>query len=578
MIRFKDPALNKKKLLRFVDQIPTSYLMQETDEREKLDFRYVLNLYRGNYLKCEEEFAGDCSPVSLKWRIVMIMHRSLLRIGSTLPLILLLLYSLSACNAPGPTRPATPVAPSLTSTPFPGSSCLQQEKSPYQNIQVSRGQYQAYSEPMLAQNPKNPLHLVGGSKFFTDLARYRFQVGAFSSFDGGCTWQEGGVIPGFTDTLLTSDPTFAFGINNEVYAAYLFSGTGAQGENGIAVSTSVDGGKTFDAPVIVHRNKTAAEAFDDKPWIAVDHSGGKYNGTIYIAWSYDHNGECGAGNFCSEALGFSRSIDNGKTFSLMRTVEGNAPFCTNRAKGRPLNSTRCDAVQGVVPVVLPDGTLVIATPYIDLMSGPIPTRLIATTSPDHGNTWTPPVLIATIRDIAGNFPPDRYRNISLPALACDPRTGQLYITWADKRNGDADILLATSTDKGKSWSSPLRVNDDPLRNNANQFQPQLAVAPNGVVSISFFDTRLDARHRLIDLYLAQSIDKGKSFLKNMRITTQSWNPAIGAPTDLYGSQFIGDYQGLTADNAFVHPFWNETRTGRQDIFTAAIPSARPPSG
>jgi hypothetical protein len=60
-------------------------------------------------------------------------------------------------------------------------------------------------------------------------------------------------------------------------------------------------------------------------------------------------------------------------------------------------------------------------------------------------------------------------------------------------------------------------------------------------------------------------------LKNLRITTQSWNPAVDAPVDEYGSQFIGDYQGLSADNYFVHPFWNDTRTGAQEIFTAAVP-------
>jgi hypothetical protein len=30
------------------------------------------------------------------------------------------------------------------------------------------------------------------------------------------------------------------------------------------------------------------------------------------------------------------------------------------------------------------------------------------------------------------------------------------------------------------------------------------------------------------------------------------------------------YQGLAADNTFVHPFWNDARTGKQEIFTAAI--------
>jgi len=259
----------------------------------------------------------------------------------------------------------------------------------------------------------------------------------------------------------------------------------------------------------------------------------------------------------------------------MRLVEGNAPFCTNATTGRPAHSTRCDAAQGAIPVVAPDGTLAVAFPYIDLMSGHIPTRLLVTTSPDGGTTWNTPVFIATIHDIAGRFPPERYRTLSLPAFACDPKTGQLYLTWSDKGNGDADILLTTSKDHGQSWTTPIRVNDDPLRNGANQFQPQMVVAPGGVVSISFFDTRNDAQHRLIDVYLAQSINKGASFLKNVRVTMQSWDPAVDAPIDGAGQQFIGDYQGLAADDHFAHPFWNDTRTGKQEIFTAAVASARP---
>ena len=103
----------------------------------------------------------------------------------------------------------------------------------------------------------------------------------------------------------------------------------------------------------------------------------------------------------------------------------------------------------------------------------------------------------------------------------------------------------------------------------------MVVAPDGVVSISFFDTRLDPQHKRIDVFLAQSVDAGASFLKNVRVTTQSWDPAVGAPTDEYGNSFIGDYQGISADNHFVHPFWNDTRTGQQEAFTAAVPSAQP---
>jgi BNR repeat-like domain len=482
------------------------------------------------------------------------------------------------CCACGPTtNDITPKATPVPAYTIPGGGeCVklgQHVHAPFTNVRVSHDTYLAHSEPMLAENPKNQLNLVGGSKFFTDPAHYKFQIGYFSSFDGGCTWTDGGVLPGFAKNETTSDISFAFGNHNDVYAAELYEKGGAEGKSGISVSKSTDGGKTFGNPVSVFEAKPD-QVFSDKPWIAVDQTVGRFSGYIYVVWSYDHNTTCGGINSCSEELAFSRSSDGGKSFSHVRLVEGNAPFCTNPANGRPAGSMKCDGAQGATPVVGPDGTLYVATPYIDVMGGRIPTKLMITTSSDSGNTWTRPVLIAAIHDISGPFPPEKYRNLSLPAFGCDVRSGQLYITWSDKGKRDADILFSTSRDHGQTWSTPNRINDDAPGNGANQFQPQLAVASDGVVAITFFDTRNDPRHKLIDVYLAYSADHGVSFLKNTRVTTQSWDPALDAPIDEYGSQFIGDYQGLAIDDHFAHPFWNDTRTGAQEIFTAAVPNAQ----
>ncbi len=449
----------------------------------------------------------------------------------------------------------------------------QHPRSPYTNIQVSHDSYKAHSEPMLVEDPGNPLHLVGGSKFFTDPAHYKFQIGFYSSFDGGCTWQDGGILPGFSATGLTSDVSFAFGPHNTVYATVLKTDQAKNPhESGISVSISHDGGKSFGLPVNVFDDRTG-RSFSDKPWMTVDQTRGIHSGTIYVVWSYDHGRSCGGAGFCQQELAFSRSTDGGKTFSPLRTIEGSAPFCTDDVPGRAKGSTTCDEALGATPAVEPDGTLVVAFAYVDQVPR-APTSMLVVSSPDGGTTWTPPVQAAKIHDIQGTFPPEKYRNESLPAFTCDPQTDRLYLAWADKGTRDADILLVTSNDHGQTWSTPLRVNDDPLHNGANQFQPQLAVAPNGVVSVSFFDTRLDPKHRLIDVYLAQSIDSGITFLKNIRVTTQSLNPALGAPIDENGLQFIGDYQGLAADNAFVHPFWNDMRTGSQQIFTTAMPSTQ----
>jgi hypothetical protein len=495
---------------------------------------------------------------------------------------LCLLPLLAACTSQASghiTRPAispTPVRYSLAH----GGICARlgvHPQPPYINIRVSHDAYLAHSEPMLVENPRNPLNLVGGTKFFSDPGHYRFQIGYFRSLDGGCTWQDGGVFPGFSRSETTSDITFAFGLHNDVYALVLnTSSTQGNGESGVSVLTSHDGGRSFGRPVSVF-DDTSGKTFSDKPWIAVDHSAGPRSGTVSVVWSYDHRGFCGAGNFCSQELAFSRSTDGGRSFSPVRFVEGQAPFCSNPARQRPTGSTLCDGVLGATPVVLPDGSLAVVFLYMDVMStGHIASRLVVVRSPDGGDHWNTPVLVAVVHDIPGLFRPERYRNSSLPAFACDPRTGQLYVTWADESSKDADILFATSTDHGQNWTAlPIRVNDDLSADGVNQFQPQIAIAPDGVVSITFFDTRIDPRHRFIDVFLAQSTDHGASFLPNLRVTTQNWDPAVGAPVDGNGLQFIGDYQGLSADDTFVHPFWNDTRTGGQEIFTAAVPSVLP---
>ena len=507
-------------------------------------------------------------------------------------ILTVIIFAIAGCSLP--TIGVTAIPTPIYTVPH-GGACVtlgDNPRPPYLNVQTTHDTFLDHSEPEIAQNPNNPLNLVGGSKFFTDPAHYTFKIGSMTSFDGGCTWTDNGVLPGYANEPSVSDISFAFGTHNDVYASVL--NTDNVNESGLSVSTSLDGGKTFGQPVSVYDDKTG-KVFSDKPWIAVDTTNGPHRGTLYVVWSYDYNQPpCGdPGMPCTQELGFASSTDGGRTFSAPRLIEGNLPTCTNPIDGRDEHSTKCDAVLGATPTIMPDGTVAVAFAYVDLhatdeKSGAgsngkdappkLPTQMLVITSHDGGVTWANPVHVATIHDIPNTFAPQHYRNFSLPAFASDPKTGQLYISWSDETNGNADILLSSSTDGGQTWTAPIRVNDDPAADGANQFQPQIAVAPNGVVSITFFDTRNDTTHRLIDVYLAQSINHGVTFKKNVRVTSQSWDPTIKAPTDTNGLQFIGDYQGLAVDNRFVHAFWNDTRTGDQEIFTAAVPSAQPLGG
>jgi hypothetical protein len=61
-----------------------------------------------------------------------------------------------------------------------------------------------------------------------------------------------------------------------------------------------------------------------------------------------------------------------------------------------------------------------------------------------------------------------------------------------------------------------------------------------------------------------------------------WDPAINSPTSVSG-QFIGDYQGMVADDDVAIPFWNDTQLANlpesdkehspyQEVFAARVPN------
>ncbi len=103
---------------------------------------------------------------------------------------------------------------------------------------------------------------------------------------------------------------------------------------------------------------------------------------------------------------------------------------------------------------------------------------------------------------------------------------------------------------------------------------------SGQVNVSFFDRRNDPANYFIDTWLARSEDGGRTFT-DRRVSQRMWDPAVNAPTSLSG-KFIGDYQGLVADDEVAIPFWNDTqlaalpegdpeRSPYQEVFAARVP-------
>ena len=134
-----------------------------------------------------------------------------------------------------------------------------------------------------------------------------------------------------------------------------------------------------------------------------------------------------------------------------------------------------------------------------------------------------------------------------PQIAVDPNK-RMYVTWSDYRNGDLDVFVASSNDKGKHWSAPIRVNNDPVHNEAEQFFQWLAVDPiDGSVNVVFYDRRRDPANRKQIVVLARSTDGARTFA-NYAWTEEAFEA---------GGVFFGDYSGLAAYDGRVYGIWTE---------------------
>jgi hypothetical protein len=465
---------------------------------------------------------------------------------------------------------------------------------------ASHGPFLSYSEPFIAINPRNPNNLVAGSKMYQNLDDYRFKIGTFVTFDGGRHWTDNGMLPGFpaqtgseSDYYLTSDVWLAFDNLGTAYSIVLDNPAGTVTSTGwgMTLEKSANGGRAWSGPIPIHRNNgllTSQLFFDDKDAIAVDNTNrtSQTPGNLYACWSFDTQAVVGA----NLAIAVSRSTDGGRTWSP-------APDSLPRGvSGLDQSVVGCQLAIG--PPAQPGAP---GTVYVFWLNFGTSTIRMAK-STDGGDTYSAPQDVAAIHELPPQFPGSYFRNLSAPAVGVDQRNGTVYVTWADHHATipgsncppatdapasqvcDGDILLTKSTDDGATWSAPIRVNKDRVGNGKDQFQPALAVSPNGTLNMMWFDRRKDPGDYYIDTYVGVSRDAGAHW-KETRVTKTMWDPAVNPPLAGDG-QFIGDYQGIAASNRFAFPFWQDTTPANlrpsnrryspyQQVFSARVPNTKP---
>lgn len=441
---------------------------------------------------------------------------------------------------------------------FSGTPAPAQEAWPWENVRVSDDQWLAHSEPSVAVDPTDPDNVVGASKMFSTLQGgpngYKFKIGTYFSHDGGQTWVDQGMLGGDDPNNEwtpqgygnTTDPSVAWDSEGNAYVEIMVY-QGAQEENNLVVYKSTDKGETWTPHSVAHMPPGVGVIMDiDKNWLTVDNTGGQFDGNLYSTWTYlncvvtCHN------------IYFSASLDGGNTWLPPKPLS---------LTGSPLNQTS-------TPVVGPDGTVYVV--FHDYSRH----RLYLTKSENAGLTFSVPTIISTV-----DPPPSTLNGnvrsgplvIAVPTVLDD---GTIHVVWNQFGPSDIDVVMATSTDGGETFSAPEPITSSTVN---DQFQPWITRTDDGTLWTTWFDRSHDPQNMRIHVFSARSTDGGKSW-EEFRVTDVDSDPRVGLPLDRGNRGFYGDYQGLWADASGASLLWNETRPGSQELFFARVnPEAAAPA-
>jgi hypothetical protein len=487
---------------------------------------------------------------------------------------------------------------------FSSASARAAAESPVVDVSATPGL--AEGEETVAFNPTDAQDVIIGSNqwqplLFMDGQDYVglgpsgfTRCAEWSSLDGGRTWRGGAMtdrgfatirnpvpLPSvpheFDDpgNVFSADQNAVFDRHGKAYYTCLDFGVGT-GLEVIDVWRSTDGGRSWSAPVAAFSQLSYHDRQMDRPFLAIDQSGGPRDGTLYVAWErifYDP---------LTPEVFVSSSRDGGRSWTPAVRVDD------------PQHPSMWDA--RLFPMVGADGTL-----YVEYDSARLVTpfdwapqvdrpSLVLASSTDGGRTFS---YHWVARNIPRPTPPDEAEiefTEFIGSMATDEhRAGRVAVAWPQMVDGSSRILLRSSLDDGRDWTAPLDVADDPRgkpyppeRTFGITYPPgtgnehdhvMLRYLPDGRLVVVWRDRRYtggawnkpwDIFARVVQIAQDGSLQPGGT----VRVTARS-----EAPTTTHRGHMPSEYLGLAATQDGIGVAWDEMHGMYPDNVYRFIPLA-----
>jgi hypothetical protein len=413
--------------------------------------------------------------------------------------------------------------------------CFVVQISNAQDINISNGKV-FDGEPFIAINPINHQNIVVAWMGYEPGNGLLLSIKVKSSVDGGKNWSAAYSIPHMSANYKSADVSMKFDKNGNLFLCYI-DYRESPDSGGVYVTESTNGGKNWSASVkAIDAYADGGKIPLDRPWFTSSDDGNNiYITTKPAPWVAAPNRPY-----------FVYSNNRGKTWKPWRYIDS-----TNNFVGGLIDApmaTICYAGQSTIHMVYPS-YLVSQSPFA---------RFLLASSTNHGQNITYQEVIKNTVTYKNDSAKLGYKLIANPA-----DSNHLVFVYIYAPSTDYDVMMVETKDGGKTWSKPLRINDDALGNKKMQDLCWAAFDSNGSLIVSWRDRRNgtgDGYAAAADIYFAYRNKDSLNFQSNIKL-----NSTLAAYNKIL-AQNGNDFMCIDIVNDTLYATWSDARGGTLDVW------------